>query len=52
VHVFSVEGKQHPDIGEIYFELYQFVSEMRKWAMCLILVASFTMLGRERRKNC
>jgi len=30
VHVFSVEGKQHPDTGEIYFELYQLVSEMRK----------------------
>ncbi|KAJ6829459.1 pentatricopeptide repeat-containing protein, mitochondrial [Iris pallida] len=30
VHVFAVEGKQHPDIGEIYFELYQLVSEIRK----------------------
>ena len=30
MHAFSVEGKQHPDIGEVYFELYQLVSEMRK----------------------
>ncbi|XP_077212616.1 pentatricopeptide repeat-containing protein At4g01030, mitochondrial-like [Tasmannia lanceolata] len=30
VHVFSVEGEPHPDIGEIYFELYQLVLEMRK----------------------
>lgn len=30
VHVFSVEGKQHPNIGEIYFELYQLVSELRR----------------------
>ncbi|XP_044480548.1 pentatricopeptide repeat-containing protein At4g01030, mitochondrial-like [Mangifera indica] len=30
VHVFSAEGKPHPDIAEIYFELYQLVSEMKK----------------------
>ncbi|KAM0938462.1 putative tetratricopeptide-like helical domain superfamily, DYW domain-containing protein [Dioscorea sansibarensis] len=29
VHVFHVEGKLHPEIGEIYFELYQLVSEMK-----------------------
>ncbi|KAK7349434.1 hypothetical protein VNO77_06800 [Canavalia gladiata] len=30
IHVFSAEGKPHPEGGEIYFELYQLVSEMRK----------------------
>lgn len=30
VHVFTVEGKPHPDIGEIYFELYHLISEIRK----------------------
>nr|DAD19176.1 TPA_asm: hypothetical protein HUJ06_020639 [Nelumbo nucifera] len=30
IHVFSTEGNSHPDIGEIYFELYQLVSEMKK----------------------
>ncbi|KAL5859552.1 hypothetical protein ACOSQ4_000848 [Xanthoceras sorbifolium] len=30
VHVFAAEGKPHPDTGEIYFELYQLVSEMKK----------------------
>lgn len=30
VHVFSAEGKPHPDEGEIYFELYHLVSEMKK----------------------
>ncbi|KAJ0051610.1 hypothetical protein Pint_00570 [Pistacia integerrima] len=30
VHVFSAEGKPHPEEGKIYFELYQLVSEMKK----------------------
>ncbi|TXG63011.1 hypothetical protein EZV62_010005 [Acer yangbiense] len=30
VHVFTAEGKPHPDTGEIYFELYHLVSEMKK----------------------
>ncbi|KAL5727064.1 hypothetical protein ACHQM5_000296 [Ranunculus cassubicifolius] len=30
IHVFSGEGKPHYDLGEIYFELYQFVAEMKK----------------------
>ncbi|XP_038987129.1 pentatricopeptide repeat-containing protein At4g01030, mitochondrial [Phoenix dactylifera] len=30
VHVFEVDGRPHPDIGEIYFELYQLISEMRR----------------------
>ncbi|XP_024009807.1 pentatricopeptide repeat-containing protein At4g01030, mitochondrial [Eutrema salsugineum] len=30
VHVFYAEGKAHPDEGEIYFELYKLVSEMKK----------------------
>ncbi|KAJ4876686.1 Pentatricopeptide repeat-containing protein [Raphanus sativus] len=30
VHVFNAEGKAHPDEGEIYFELYRLVSEMKK----------------------
>ncbi|XP_023636323.1 pentatricopeptide repeat-containing protein At4g01030, mitochondrial [Capsella rubella] len=30
VHVFYAEGKAHPNEGEIYFELYKLVSEMRK----------------------
>ena len=30
VHVFSSDGKPHPDSGEIYFEMYQLVSEMKK----------------------
>lgn len=30
VHVFSAEGKPHPASGEVYFELYQLVSEMKK----------------------
>ncbi|XP_020538392.1 pentatricopeptide repeat-containing protein At4g01030, mitochondrial isoform X2 [Jatropha curcas] len=30
VHVFSAEGKPHQDEGEIYFELYHLVSEMKK----------------------
>lgn len=30
VHVFSAGGKPHRDEGEIYFELYQLVSEMKK----------------------
>ncbi|KAJ8649502.1 hypothetical protein MRB53_002525 [Persea americana] len=29
VHVFTVEGKPHPDIGEIYFELYHLISEIK-----------------------
>ncbi|XP_019455528.1 PREDICTED: pentatricopeptide repeat-containing protein At4g01030, mitochondrial [Lupinus angustifolius] len=29
VHVFSTEGKSHPEEGEIYFELYQLISEIR-----------------------
>ncbi|XP_072968935.1 pentatricopeptide repeat-containing protein At4g01030, mitochondrial [Typha angustifolia] len=30
IHVFDVEGMPHPDTGEIYYELYQLVSEMRR----------------------
>ncbi|XP_010424689.1 PREDICTED: pentatricopeptide repeat-containing protein At4g01030, mitochondrial-like [Camelina sativa] len=30
VHVFYAEGKAHPDEGEVYFELYKLVSEMKK----------------------
>ncbi|VVB06874.1 unnamed protein product [Arabis nemorensis] len=30
VHIFYAEGKAHPDEGEIYFELYKLVSEMKK----------------------
>nr|KYP56073.1 hypothetical protein KK1_002303 [Cajanus cajan] len=30
IHVFSTEGNPHPEEGEIYFELYQLVSEIRK----------------------
>ena len=30
IHMFSAEGKPHPDLGEVYFELYQLVSEMKK----------------------
>ncbi|KAG9448325.1 hypothetical protein H6P81_014453 [Aristolochia fimbriata] len=30
VHVFSAEGRPHPDIAEIYFELYHLISEMKK----------------------
>ncbi|CAM8974510.1 unnamed protein product [Rhodiola kirilowii] len=30
VHVFSTEEKRHPDEGEIYFELYKLITEMRK----------------------
>jgi len=30
IHVFSTEGESHPQEGEIYFELYQLVSEIRK----------------------
>lgn len=30
IHVFSTEGKPHPEEGEIYFELYQLISEIRK----------------------
>ena len=30
IHVFSTEGKSHPEEGEIYFELYQLVSEIQK----------------------
>lgn len=30
IHFFSAEGKPHPDAGEIYFELYNLVSEMKK----------------------
>ncbi|KAK7292790.1 hypothetical protein RJT34_15644 [Clitoria ternatea] len=30
IHVFSTEGKSHPEEGKIYFELYQLVSEIRK----------------------
>ncbi|XP_047158997.1 pentatricopeptide repeat-containing protein At4g01030, mitochondrial [Vigna umbellata] len=30
IHVFSTEGEPHPEEGEIYFELYQLVSEIRK----------------------
>ncbi|KAL2536350.1 Pentatricopeptide repeat-containing protein [Forsythia ovata] len=29
VHVFSAVGKPHPDEGDIYFELYQIISEMK-----------------------
>ncbi|THF98925.1 pentatricopeptide repeat-containing protein At4g01030, mitochondrial-like [Camellia sinensis] len=30
VHVFSTRGKAHPDEGEIYFELYQLISQMKR----------------------
>ena len=30
IHVFSTKGKSHPEEGEIYFELYQLISEI-KW---------------------
>ncbi|KAJ7951286.1 putative Pentatricopeptide repeat-containing protein [Quillaja saponaria] len=30
IHIFSAEGKPHTDEGEIYFELYKLVSEIRK----------------------
>jgi len=30
IHVFSTEGRPHPEEGEIYFELYQLISEIRK----------------------
>lgn len=30
IHKFSAEGKPHPEAGEIYFKLYQLVSEMKK----------------------
>uniref|UniRef100_A0A2N9J388 DYW domain-containing protein n=1 Tax=Fagus sylvatica TaxID=28930 RepID=A0A2N9J388_FAGSY len=30
IHFFSAEEKPHPDTGEIYFELYNLVSEMKK----------------------
>ncbi|XP_058100350.1 pentatricopeptide repeat-containing protein At4g01030, mitochondrial [Magnolia sinica] len=30
VHLFSVDGKPHPDVGEIYFELYQLVLKIQK----------------------
>ncbi|KAL2964822.1 hypothetical protein AAZX31_16G024400 [Glycine max] len=30
IHVFSTEGKSHPEEGEIYFELYQLISEIKK----------------------
>ncbi|KAJ7962549.1 putative Pentatricopeptide repeat-containing protein [Quillaja saponaria] len=30
IHIFSAEGQPHPDAGEIYFELYKLVSEIRK----------------------
>ncbi|XP_061996617.1 pentatricopeptide repeat-containing protein At4g01030, mitochondrial [Rosa rugosa] len=30
IHMFCAEGKPHPDLGEIYFELYHLVSEMKK----------------------
>ncbi|WOK91386.1 pentatricopeptide repeat-containing protein [Canna indica] len=30
VHVFEIEGRPHPEIGKIYFELSQLVSEMRR----------------------
>ncbi|CAH8351102.1 unnamed protein product [Eruca vesicaria subsp. sativa] len=30
VHVFHAEGKAHPDEGEIYFEMYKLVSEMKR----------------------
>lgn len=29
VHIFSALGKPHPDKGEIHFELYQLISEMK-----------------------
>ncbi|KHN18301.1 Pentatricopeptide repeat-containing protein, mitochondrial [Glycine soja] len=30
IHVFSTERKSHPKEGEIYFELYQLISEIKK----------------------
>ncbi|KAF7826165.1 pentatricopeptide repeat-containing protein [Senna tora] len=30
IHTFSTEGKPHPDEGDIYFELYHLISEIRK----------------------
>lgn len=30
IHMFFAEGKPHPDLGEIYFELYHLVSKMKK----------------------
>lgn len=30
IHMFNADGKLHPDTGEIYFELFHLVSEMKK----------------------
>ncbi|KAI9109870.1 hypothetical protein K1719_018911 [Acacia pycnantha] len=30
IHLFSTEGKPHPEEGDIYFELYHLISEIRK----------------------
>ncbi|XP_059312495.1 pentatricopeptide repeat-containing protein At4g01030, mitochondrial [Lycium ferocissimum] len=30
IHIFSTAGKSHPEEGEIYFELYKLISEMKK----------------------
>lgn len=30
IHMFSTEGRPHPDEGDIYFELYHLISEIRK----------------------
>ncbi|KAL6131062.1 hypothetical protein ACLB2K_069440 [Fragaria x ananassa] len=30
IHMFSAEGKAHPDLGEIYFEMYNLICEMKK----------------------
>ncbi|KAI8026775.1 Pentatricopeptide repeat-containing protein [Camellia lanceoleosa] len=30
VHMFSTRGKAHPDEGEIYFKLYQLISQMKR----------------------
>ncbi|KAG5039971.1 hypothetical protein JHK82_012123 [Glycine max] len=34
IHVFSTERKSHPKEGEIYFELYQLISEIKKVGVC------------------
>ncbi|KAF6173005.1 hypothetical protein GIB67_006381 [Kingdonia uniflora] len=51
IHVFSVKGETHPDIGEIYFELYQLVSEMKKLGYVPDLSCVFENIDKDEKEK-
>ncbi|XP_030488856.2 pentatricopeptide repeat-containing protein At4g01030, mitochondrial [Cannabis sativa] len=51
IHMFSAEGKPHPDTGKVYFELYQLVSEMKKLGYVPDMNCIHQNLDKEKKEN-